>query len=119
MDGADFGSKFYIDDYDMRPRDFVELEVPEPDWLLDDPYSDEPLEWRTWQVDWVVADIWEQLDAEFAQAFDISVELLRAKGLCRELRKQRRRDFKVRRERTRRQKSVRQRWDVGEDFSVR
>ncbi|KAJ7821682.1 hypothetical protein B0H14DRAFT_2599053 [Mycena olivaceomarginata] len=113
MDGADFGSKFYIDDYDMRPRDFVELEVPEPDWLEDYLYYDEPWEWRMWQVDWMMADIYEQLDAELAQVFGDSVELLRAKGLCRELRKQRRKDSKVRRERTRRQKSVRQRGMLG------
>ncbi|KAJ7239685.1 hypothetical protein C8J57DRAFT_1528027 [Mycena rebaudengoi] len=113
MDGADFGSKFYIDDYDMRAKDFVEVRE-----LEDDLYYHESWEWRMWQVDSMVADDFEELDAEIAQVFGISAELLRAKGLWRELRKQRRRDFKVHCERTRRQRSVRRRWDVGEDFSV-
>ncbi|KAJ7452330.1 hypothetical protein FB451DRAFT_1185916 [Mycena latifolia] len=79
----------------------------------------ESWEWRMWQVDEMVGDDFEQLDAEIAQVFGILVELLRAKGLWRESRKQRRRNFKVHRERTRRQNGVRWRWDVGEDSSVR
>jgi hypothetical protein len=58
-----------------------------------------------------------EVDKEIAEAFKMSGELVRTKGVLKELRKKRRRNWKVdRRLNVERRSSRRQRCDITEDF---
>jgi hypothetical protein len=105
MDGVP-GYGFYVDEYDMRAKDFEHVETPE---------------WRPCGCCWTWYENlleWEvEVDKEIAEAFKMSGELVRTKGVLKELRKKRRRNWKVdRRLNVERRSSRRQRCDITEDF---
>ncbi|KAJ7856317.1 hypothetical protein B0H13DRAFT_1178165 [Mycena leptocephala] len=105
MDGFP-GYGFYVDEYDMRAKDFEHVETPERRscscyWT-----------WYEDLLDWEV-----EVNKEIAEAFEMSGELVRTKGVLKELKKKRRRNWKVdRRLNVERRSSRRQRCDITEDF---
>jgi hypothetical protein len=106
MDGVP-GHGFYVDEYDMRAKDFEHVETPEPQGCACCRSLYEDL------LDWEGREV----DKEVAEAFEMSGELVRTKGIWRELRKKRRRNWKVdRRLNVERRSSRRQRCDITEDL---
>ncbi|KAF7340354.1 hypothetical protein MVEN_01954600 [Mycena venus] len=89
MDGI-YGTGFYIDEYDMRPTDFVHVPYPKV------------RKCRCCEIDWSAYPEWwmfetdiERLEEELAADFKAEGEVVRAKGIWRELRRERRRERKV------------------------
>ncbi|KAJ6505765.1 hypothetical protein C8R47DRAFT_1315944 [Mycena vitilis] len=112
MDGT-AGNGFYIDENDARRRHFEHVQPPEvlETWWYTELYERDR-----------DADEWA-LD-EIAEAFQMAGELVRAKGIWRELRREKRLDLKmVRRAAEHRSKIVRsskrQRSEIREDFYLR
>ncbi|KAJ7206899.1 hypothetical protein GGX14DRAFT_567987 [Mycena pura] len=89
MDG-NTGHDFYIDDYTMRTQDFEPVNPPYPPKCCDDfdHYS-------SYAID--VDEHLRQVDNEIADTFKVTCELVRTKGVWRELRKKMRRGFKAER----------------------
>ncbi|KAJ6630248.1 hypothetical protein B0H10DRAFT_978602 [Mycena sp. CBHHK59/15] len=71
---------FFMDDFDMREKDFEYVEPPA--WFLSCGYSD--CDWGLWYYESM---------AEIAEEFKITGELVRARGVVKEKRRQRRKSF--------------------------
>ncbi|KAJ6505807.1 hypothetical protein C8R47DRAFT_1102478 [Mycena vitilis] len=113
MDGV-AGNGFYIDEYDSRRKDFEHVEPPEepiPWWC-----------WDYWEIEWARECYWEdnqrRLEEEVAEA--LAGDVVRAKGIRRDLRRARRRELKMIRRGAARSSRIsrcgRRRANVCEDF---
>ncbi|KAJ6479971.1 hypothetical protein C8R47DRAFT_1136529 [Mycena vitilis] len=114
MDGT-AGNGFYIDEYDARIKDFEHVEPPED------------LDSWSWYFDWNHESNWEaderRLQEEIAETFKMAGELVRASGIRRKLRRERRGDHKMVRRGAGRSSRItrlkRRCADVREDFFFR
>ncbi|KAJ6605377.1 hypothetical protein DFH09DRAFT_203487 [Mycena vulgaris] len=112
MDGYP-GPGFYVDALDLRAVEFEHVPAPISycsscgDWRDSYCYLEDMWEWDP-----------ERLEAEFEEEFKVAGELVRAKGMWRELRRGRRRGFKVESKAKAGRSSKRRRCDVREDFCL-
>ncbi|KAF7338956.1 hypothetical protein MVEN_01971800 [Mycena venus] len=105
--GRTWNGDFYIDAYDMRPKDFEYVQRPES------PPCCCCLEWdRELEID---EDL-RRVDEEISEALKLSGELVRTRGMWRELRRRRYQHFKTEKRRFRVGRK-RERCDLAEDFS--
>ncbi|KAF8179723.1 hypothetical protein K438DRAFT_1842661 [Mycena galopus ATCC 62051] len=107
MHGLDHG--FYVDNA-MHPKDFEYVEkAPERRWSYC-PHRE--WDWYQWEIEYHQHQTEEMIE----DALAVRTELVRAKGIWRELRKERRREFKdVRKYKTGRRRRQK-RCDITEDF---
>ncbi|KAJ7840851.1 hypothetical protein B0H14DRAFT_2784221 [Mycena olivaceomarginata] len=106
----DSGYKFYIDDYDLRAKCFEQVEIAD---------SNSECGW-SWSLEcereWEAEQNLQRVEEEIDEALTMTGEVVRAKGFCRESRKERRRNFKLRDSGNKRSEGRRRRFDVAEDF---
>ncbi|KAF7364413.1 hypothetical protein MSAN_01102100 [Mycena sanguinolenta] len=109
----DSGYQFYIDDFDLRVKYFEQAEIADSNSEWDWPGS------LKWEREWEAEQNLQRVEDEINEALTITGEVVRVKGFCRESRKERRRNFKLRHSGNKRSKGRRRRFDVAEDFDFK